>query len=281
MIRKNPVVDYTLFPDKDRNEIDYFLKMTVIGAFSDGYDLSDFGGRWGKFERIRKEVGRNLRFNILNNQYTLYGFRSSVYPDTGIFPDNYKLSLFKYRNHKICFDIGAYIGDSAYIINKELNPDKIYAFEPEVANFKTLEHNIRINLLQNVVEPINLATSHKNGSMIIDSVNASSSIKSKGRGYKVSVTTLDEFVKRRRIKNVDLIKMDIEGAEMDTLLGAKSVIKKYKPDLVIAIYHRGQHFFEIPPMLKKLVPSYKFRFVALSGSSPVIERFLMASTKNI
>ncbi len=281
IIRNNPKVDYALFPNKDKKEIDYFLKMMTIGAFSGGYDRQDFGIRWNDFESVRKTVGKNLHYNIFRNQYSLYGFNSIVYPDTGIFPDNYHLEIFKKENYDTCLDIGAYIGDSAYIINKMLKPKKIYAFEPDVNNKKILLENISLNNLVNIVMPVNFATGSKVGEAYFDSVNASSGLNTKKTGNKVSITTIDAFVKSQKIKKLDLIKMDIEGAEMDTLIGAKDAIKKHKPDLVIAIYHRGQHFFEIPPMLKKLVPNYKFRFIALSGSSPVIERFLMASINKI
>jgi len=283
IIKNNPDIPYDYYPKNDKNEIDFFLKIMLKGVYSDGYYLEDFGDRWDEFEAIRKNVGRNLKLNLFSNVYELYGFKSVVYPDTGIFPDNYKLKILKSRKHDVCFDIGAYIGDSAYIINNELNPRKIYAFEPEKNNFNILSENIKLNNLNNVIVPVNVATSSEEGSMVLESMNASSSLKLRKKlgGQTVKVTTLDSFVKIQKLNSVDLIKMDIEGAEMNTLLGAKELIKKYKPDLVIALYHKGQHFFEIPVMLRKLVPDYKFRFIALKGSSPVIERFLMASIRKI
>ncbi|MEM3394205.1 MAG: FkbM family methyltransferase, partial [Candidatus Methanomethylicia archaeon] len=83
------------------------------------------------------------------------------------------------------------------------------------------------------------------------------------------------------IKKVDLIKMDIEGAEFDTLKGAVKTLKRDKPDLLVAIYHKGEHFFEIPGWLKKQVPEYNLRFLAFNEASPIIERFVAASVRRI
>lgn len=56
---------------------------------------------------------------------------------------------------------------------------------------------------------------------------------------------------------ITLIKMDIEGAEMNALAGARETIKKYKPKLMISLYHRQNDIWELPLFVKELVPEYK------------------------
>ena len=71
----------------------------------------------------------------------------------------------------------------------------------------------------------------------------------------VKLVKLDNYIDYK----ATLIKMDIEGAELDTLRGAAQTIKKYKPKLAICIYHIVLDFYEIPMFLKSLVHEYKFK----------------------
>ena len=52
--------------------------------------------------------------------------------------------------------------------------------------------------------------------------------------------------------------MDIEGAELNALIGAKEVINKFKPKLAISIYHDIYDFFKIPEFIESLKLNYKF-----------------------
>ena len=132
--------------------------------------------------------------------------------------------------------------------------------------------------------PIPLASGIKNDYFYLTkagSVSIISKTKTKNQ-IKVRVIPIDEFVKKENIKRVDFIKMDIEGAEFDTLKGAVKTLKRDKPDLIITIYHKGEHFFEIPKWLKKQVPEYNLRrFLAFSQASPIIEREIVVSTEKI
>lgn len=71
---------------------------------------------------------------------------------------------------------------------------------------------------------------------------------------KIEVVALDEVVKER----VTFIKMDIEGAELDTLKGAKRIISEDKPKLAICIYHKDVDIIEILEYLRVLNPQYRF-----------------------
>lgn len=70
----------------------------------------------------------------------------------------------------------------------------------------------------------------------------------------VETVALDEYLKDKR---VDIIKMDIEGAEMEALKGAQNIIRKNKPCLTLSVYHKPEDIIELPLYAHSLNPDYK------------------------
>jgi len=77
---------------------------------------------------------------------------------------------------------------------------------------------------------------------------------------EVPAISIDEFVSSRNISKVNFIKMDIEGAELEALEGAKETIKEFKPQMAIAVYHELSHYYKIPLYIKGIYPGYKIFF---------------------
>jgi hypothetical protein len=75
----------------------------------------------------------------------------------------------------------------------------------------------------------------------------------------VKAVKIDTLVEQLGLERVDFIKMDIEGAEVDALLGAKETISQFKPKLAICTYHRPTDPIEIRKILLKYNPNYKFK----------------------
>ena len=74
----------------------------------------------------------------------------------------------------------------------------------------------------------------------------------------VPLGTLDRYEETHPM-DVGLIKVDIEGAEQSFLRGARRKIEKYKPVLLMSIYHNADDFFNIKPMIESWNLGYKFR----------------------
>lgn len=170
-------------------------------------------------------------------------------------------------------DGGAFVGDSAIIFERYYQPNKIYAFEPELKNYNLMLKTIEMNLLKKNI-PIRKGLSDKEINLKIKSIGALSYISNKGKD-NIEVTTIDNFVFKNGL-NIGLIKMDIEGYELNALMGAKETIKKFKPILLIAIYHNGKQFFETIKLIKKIYPRYKFIIRKLTPFSFLDEIFLLA-----
>ena len=85
----------------------------------------------------------------------------------------------------------------------------------------------------------------------------------------VEVTTIDKVLKR---KKATFIKMDIEGAELNELYGAKDAIQEYKPKMAICIYHKLEDIWEIPSIILQYYSGYKLyiRHYSLTASETVL-----------
>ena len=114
------------------------------------------------------------------------------------------------------------------------------------------------NKIENVVV-IQKATGDKNGKVaFLNNGNMFSKtvdVKKCSDELSVDIVRLDNYIDF----HPTLIKMDIEGAELDCLKGAENLIKTLKPKLAICLYHKPMDLFTIPLYLKSIVPQYRFK----------------------
>ena len=169
--------------------------------------------------------------------------------------------------NKDVIDGGGYVGDSAMVFT-EHNPRKVYVFEPNPDTLPAMRQIIENNATvlgerKDKIEIVPLALGKSAGTVtfrsggVFDGGAAICPNASKGNTHKVNVISIDEFVKKNAL-DVGLIKLDVEGAEYDTILGAKETITKQKPILIISIYHTFKDFFEIKPLIESWGVGYKF-----------------------
>lgn len=175
------------------------------------------------------------------------------------------------QNEIVCIKAGDYVldaggcwGDTAlYFANKVGNLGKVYSFEFVVKNLSIFKRNLNLNpKLHKIIEIIELPiwkSSNNYLNIIENGPNSKISLKPmKNTSIKIKTITIDDYIRFNNIKKIDFIKMDIEGAELNALIGAKQVLNKYKPKLAISIYHNFEHFFKIPNFIKSLNLNYKF-----------------------
>jgi len=70
--------------------------------------------------------------------------------------------------------------------------------------------------------------------------------------------TLDSYVGSRNIQKIDLIKLDLEGAEETVVPSMLPLVRRLRPQLAISIYHKLEHFWSIPELLMNALEGYQF-----------------------
>lgn len=166
------------------------------------------------------------------------------------------------RKGRTVLDIGANIGLYALWNSKRVDTGKIICFEPNPLVYPLLQKNIKDNQLVNV-EVFPYAIGINTGEVEFEvspfssgdgtimkwrNKNTSSSNYNK---YILNMETLDHFAKQRNLnETIDLIKMDIEGAEFEAICGAKEVLKITKR--IVMEYHDAELFKTIIKQLNEI-----------------------------
>ena len=141
-------------------------------------------------------------------------------------------ALIKKNVHKgmTVFDLGANFGWFSLIFSKLVGPSgHVYTFEADPTLIKTINENVKLNKLDNVTV-IPKAISNKSGisefslDETYDTRNQLDAKSPKGKVIKIETISLDEFCNENGIKQVDFIKMDVEGSEPKAIKGMKKII---------------------------------------------------------
>ncbi|ADY54932.1 methyltransferase FkbM family [Syntrophobotulus glycolicus DSM 8271] len=155
-----------------------------------------------------------------------------------------------------CFvDCGAYTGDTYEEVKKYYKVNTYIGFEPNAEIFKKLTETVESsddNQTTAFLYPCAVGDKAYYASFN-DELNGGSTLSEKGK-QTVQVVKLDDVLKNA---NPTLIKMDVEGAEIDALNGCKGIIKENKPDLAICVYHRLTDLWRIPLLIHEFEPEYK------------------------
>lgn len=162
--------------------------------------------------------------------------------------DHNKLSKFLSGKDLTIIDLGA--NEGFYTLKaKEMSPKaKIIAVEPNPSAFKILRRNIETNKLNNVIL-LNKAVTSKNRKIPFEIVKGQTSIgglkvykkyRKRGELKKIIVDsiTLERLCKAHKVKQIDLLKMDVEGSELDIVRSSRNILNNVKKAVIE--YHRAQ-----------------------------------------
>jgi len=186
-----------------------------------------------------------------------------------LFPPMYRECF----DEEIILDCGGYIGDTAekFIRFFDGRAKKIYSFEALPQNREKLQEKqteFRRGGWHGELRILPLAVSDRTGRITFCETSLPGGSFSPAfrtttkfhyvkpvRKFEVEACTIDEVIPAT--EKVTLIKMDIEGAEHEALLGAEKLIKGKRPRLAISIYHNACDYWRICELVKRYVPEYK------------------------
>jgi FkbM family methyltransferase len=171
--------------------------------------------------------------------------------------DSLALGMFHRVIHPedVVYDIGANIGLYTRVMATWLGAGRIIAFEPMRDNFELLQANIALGRLNDRVRafPIALGDVNAEEDLQIDDMTSGTAVLSSISGGRAShgrrefglppltervrIVKLDEFISQEELPPPDVIKVDVEGAELKVLQGARETLAGCKPRLVIALHY--------------------------------------------
>ena len=202
----------------------------------------------------RKEHQRLRKFELAINNITVqfctedqhsYSWFFPRYAEGGIHERKVTEMLIKTLKGAKCFvDVGTYLGWYTCLASKHMPQGKVYGFEMDELNYALLQKNLSINACKNV-KAFNVAVSDAYGTLSyrreenlpspILRLDAGRTDNSSSRLVFVAAVTLDGFFRSKSIKP-DVIKIDVEGAEMNVLRGMTQLIKAHHPLLFLEVH---------------------------------------------
>ena len=146
-------------------------------------------------------------------------------------------------------DLGAYSGDTVLdFVERTVSFSHITAVEPDKKSFLKL----CANTAHLEIERINSAIGKECGDMPFTLKSSRGSVS--GGEETVECKSIDDL---SADKKFDYIKFDVEGSELEAIIGGEKTIKKDKPKMLISAYHKSDDYFAIPLQVLSLRPDYK------------------------
>ncbi|MBO6157770.1 MAG: FkbM family methyltransferase [Firmicutes bacterium] len=221
------------------------------------FDLAFYQHHLDELERARALLADDESRHVFDQiiEYKLTGDPAPLWESASSKEDVFK-SLLRLSSDEAYIDAGAYQGDT---LQEFLDHTESYrwmlAMEMDPYNFKRLkkkwESHPRTFLFH-------AACGLKNGTLYLE--------KSRGRGSHALSSPSSESAQAVPVLPLDCLelpspptylKIDVEGQERETLLGASHLIGTYHPKLNIACYHRSRDLYELPLLLKELQGRYR------------------------
>jgi FkbM family methyltransferase len=228
------------FPDL-LPEVDFLSNTDSILKHLDEYnDLYESLGD----DESKHTLSNLLDFRLNRNIDSLRRFQFRI-------NEQYFEPFFSLNEKPIFVDGGGFDGStSAYFASLYPNYNSIYFFEPNKEVVPLAKK--RLMELENVRFYDKGLWSSAKTLKFDNTLNSASKLTPSGE-VEISTVSLDEI----GLGEVNFIKLDIEGAEFEAIMGAGTIIKEQKPVLAVCVYHAQEDFLRIPALINKYRNDYK------------------------
>lgn len=244
---------------------DYFKQFTFWGSLNvEAEDFTiwenkaeSFHEHWRDYlwlyQRVEDYRSRLVLFGIVNNWYQ-QDFQTLHNAIDQVWPDYFDPDVISCDENEVLVDLGAYTGDTVTsYIQFFRHYKKIYCYEITPMTFQTLQNTVQ--KYPNIECRMKGAGKEKSQMFIsVNSSSTSANILTAQGNIPIEVVAIDEDI----TEPVTFIKMDIEGAEQDALLGCARHIQQEHPKLAISVYHNNEDLWKIPRMIDQICPGYRF-----------------------
>ncbi len=246
------IVDYTFF----RNCYELFLGDRYnLPSCSDVYLMKEKNDNLKEvFEMLADDFSKEtyykiVKFRMLDDSIEIPTLKQDY--------QYFEPELCKPVQNEIFVDCGAFNGISLKTflsLNKAFG--KYYAFEPDSTNFKALSQYVSTltEETRNKIGLFECAVADRAGVDTLYKLEGPGSFMSSLGKEPVRTVTIDNILNGNK---ATYIKMNIEGSELEAIKGCSETIKKYKPILAVAAYHKTWDLWEIPLLIKSMFKDYK------------------------
>lgn len=231
---------------------DAFIASLVLGGREDGFERWDLTEGAGLPPRAFWMPSGNrwiLPFNLAEQKQDIY----QTAGEWGI------------REGDVVLDCGAHVGafthqalnrGASLVVAIELSPRNVEClrrnFHKEIEEGRVVVYAKGVWNEDDVLELRQVDENSAADTVVMQQEGASV-------GVAVPLTTIDAITQELQLQRVDYIKMDIEGAEAPALEGATETLRRWKPRLALAAYHKADDPVSLPATVRKAVPDYQSR----------------------
>ncbi len=233
------------------------VRSVYVDGVADRIDPALIGAHAGELSAVLEGLS-----DPLSRQVFLDVIRMRLYGRPMRYPSGYHVyrhPLARARKGDCIVDGGAAEGDTLQSFLEDCQGDcAMHLFEPTPISYKRLQNHIATHAVPGA-QAVNKALWSQDTTLRFEEnfgCTHSNHVSESG-GCEVAATRLDSYVEETGLERVDLIKLDIEGAELEALKGAEGVIRRHKPRLQICLYHKLEDLWEIPLYIKSIAPEYR------------------------